>query len=219
MQDFALSEHLDVVHQILVVLGGWTKVEVFVLLFGAHGDAGMFEEDGVGVFSSQELGEGDWLINNLVHVIGVAAAVAVCALLKDFVHGGDLFLVLVGLDIGLVVLEDELGVEEAVVDEIRGEVVEADDEDFGGDEATSEGFGGFDLSEELVEDPDEGVVVGRAEDFGDKGAPLFEELGGETQGGEDEVVLVIGILGPAGADVGGAIVKEDVGFCGKLLAQ
>ena len=49
------------------------------------------------------------------------------------------------------------------------------------------GLGGLHLLEELLEDPEQRLVVLGAEDLGDEGAPLVQELTGQLQGHEGEV--------------------------------
>ena len=73
-------------------------------------------------------------------------------------------------------------------------------------------LGGVDAFEELVEDPHERLVVLGAEHLGDEGAALHQELGGELEGVEREEGLLVGVVGPALAHVGGAVVENDVAF-------
>ena len=72
-------------------------------------------------------------------------------------------------------LEDKLGVEKLWVDALGSLVAEADEEDLGRGVARRLGLESLDLAEKLLEDPEEGVVVLRAEDLGDL-------LGGDGRG-------------------------------------
>ena len=49
------------------------------------------------------------------------------------------------------------------------------------------GLGGLHLLEELLEDPEQRLVVLGAEDLGDEGAALVQELTGQLQGHEGQV--------------------------------
>ena len=53
----------------------------------------------------------------------------------------------------------------------------ADDENLRRDVTRGRGLGGLHLAKELLEDPNEGVVVTRAKDFGHKDAVLAQKLG------------------------------------------
>ena len=71
-------------------------------------------------------------------------------------------------------------------------------------------LGSFDFAEKLGEDPDEVVVVDGAEDFGNKGAALCEELDGEFEGHEHELALGVRVLDPGRTDVRRTVVQDDV---------
>ena len=51
----------------------------------------------------------------------------------------------------------------------------------------------MDSFEELVENPHEALVVLGPEDFGNEGASLHQELGGQLEGGECEEGLLVGV--------------------------
>ena len=143
---------------------------------------------------------------------GCVVPLAVALLLDLFVehigHGGE------HLDL----LEGELGVEQAGIDLVGGQVRLADDKDLGTLLARAGGLERLDLFEELVEDPHEGVVVRRAEHLRDEGATGAQELGGKLARHEDELGLPVRVLAPGAADVGCAVVQHDVGLASVEVA-
>jgi hypothetical protein len=106
--------------------------------------------------------------------------------------------------------EDVAGVEELGVEVLGRFVAAADDEDFGGDVSTRRWLGCLDLGEELVEDPEERVVVLGAENLGAEGSALLEELDSELEGGEYELDLGESVLHPGGSDVGSSVVENAI---------
>ncbi len=110
------------------------------------------------------------------------------------------------------ILEDVLRVEELGVDVLGGEKVAAHDEDLRGDITRGGGLRRLDLGEELVEDPDEVVVVDGAEDLRHERAALDEEVRGELERHEHELGLAVRVLHPGGTDVRRTIVQNDVGL-------
>ena len=83
--------------------------------------------------------------------------------------------------VGLSVLEDELGIEELLIDVLRGIVPAADDEDFGWNESWGFGFCCLYSGEEFFEHPHEGLEVCWPEDLGDEVAAVFQKIAGEFQ--------------------------------------
>ncbi len=74
------------------------------------------------------------------------------------------------------------------------------------------GFGRFYFAEQLVEHPDEVVVVRTSEDLCDERPAFDEELGSQFHTHEHQLRLAVGILHPGSTDVGGTIMQHDVGF-------
>jgi hypothetical protein len=72
------------------------------------------------------------------------------------------------------------------------------------------GLGCLNLAEQLGEDPDEVVVVDGAEDLGNEGAALGEELDGKPERHEHELGLRVRVLDPRRANVWRAVVQHDV---------
>lgn len=107
-------------------------------------------------------------------------------------------------------LEDVLRVEKLGIDMLGSEEVAAHDEDLRGDVARGGRLRRFDLGEELVEDPDEVVVVDGTEDLSHERAALDEELRGELEGHEHELGLAVCVLHPCGTDVGRTVMQDDV---------
>ena len=107
--------------------------------------------------------------------------------------------------------EDVLGVEHARVDLGRREEALAGDEDLGRHVTRRRRLGRLDFGEELVEDPEERVVVLGAEDLGAEGAAGAQELDGELERREDELDLGEGVLDPGGSDVGRTVVEDAAG--------
>lgn len=70
--------------------------------------------------------------------------------------------------LGFKLFEDEDGIQHLGIDFLRCQISCADNEDFGRNVSRGRWLGGFDALKELVEDPEERVVVFRAEDLGDK---------------------------------------------------
>ena len=66
--------------------------------------------------------------------------------------------------------------------------------------------------EELLENPQQGVVVLGAEDLRDKRPTFYEEVGRQTHGLEHQLGLGVGILHPSSSDIGCAIVQDGIGF-------
>lgn len=71
---------------------------------------------------------------------------------------------------------------------------------------------GFNLAKELIEHPDEVVVVYTAEDFGDKGSSLDEELDSELQAHEHKLRLTIRVLDPCCSDIWRTVMENDIGL-------
>jgi len=67
-------------------------------------------------------------------------------------------------------------------------------------------LGSLDLFKELVENPDQVVIVDTTEDLGDKCSTLDQKLHCKLQAHEDELGLGVGVLNPCRSDVGGTIV-------------
>lgn len=155
------------------------------------------------------------------HEISILVSVAVATLLfgLEDVEGGRGERVLGGNGSGegsdggggrVVVREDVFGVEKLGVDLGGSEVTLADDEDLGGDVTRGRGLGGLDLGEELVENPEERVVILGTEDLGAEGSAGGEEFGGELERSEYELDLGEGILYPGSSDIGSSIVEYAV---------
>lgn len=70
----------------------------------------------------------------------------------------------------------------------------------------------LDLPKQLVEDPDEVVVIHTTEDLGHERPALDEELDGEFETHEHELGLRVGILYPGCTDVGSTVVQDDICF-------
>lgn len=102
------------------------------------------------------------------------------------------------------------GIEEFRVDFGGGLVATADDEDFGGYVSGTGGFGGLDFVEELVEYPEQGIVVAGAENFGDEDAAGSEKGDGKREGVEHEEGLLVGVGSPRGTDIGRTVVEDAV---------
>ena len=68
----------------------------------------------------------------------------------------------------------------------------------------------LDLVEELVEDPDQRVVVVGPEDLGHKPPARLQEVGGEPQRVQGQLVLAVRVLQPRRAHVGCAVVDHHV---------
>ncbi|EPE02974.1 hypothetical protein F503_08851 [Ophiostoma piceae UAMH 11346] len=194
-------DHLGEGRERDVAVLGLVKVELVVL--AQHGD---------GIRGLDELARGHLLVQEIVALL----VTVTLALL-------DLGVENTGLVVGRRVGEfgkDGLGVEEAGIDALRGLEAAAHDEDFGRHVARRRRLGGLDLGEQLVEHPHERVVVLGAEDLGDKGAALDEELGGQLHGLQHELGLVERILHPGRTDVGRTIVEHGIGFPGlEVLAN
>mmetsp|Transcript_21317 Transcript_21317/g.47094 ORF Transcript_21317/g.47094 Transcript_21317/m.47094 type:complete len:310 (+) Transcript_21317:2258-3187(+) len=123
-----------------------------------------------------------------------------------------LFVVRVNLVNGIQNLhKDPLGVKELGVN-LAALKPYAHHEDLRGDISGCRGLRGVNFAEELMEDPEQRVVVSRAEHLGDIGASHFQVLACHLRRLQGELILVEGILRPIGAYVRGAIVKDDVGL-------
>ena len=108
-----------------------------------------------------------------------------------------------GIDVG----EDMFGAQQFRIDLGRRQISRTDDEDLGRDVTRRRRLGGFDLGEELVEDPEKRVVILGSENFGDESSSWSEEFGGQLEGREYELDLRESILNPGGSYVGSSIVE------------
>ena len=136
---------------------------------------------------------------SLDHVVGVTRTVLFLSRLK---HVGWL---LVGD-----VTEDSLWVEHLWVDLFRGLVSLANDEDLCGDVTGSRRLVCLDFREELIEDPEEIVVILGAEDLGDVPATWPEDLACESETGEHKLGLDECIPDPIGTDIRGTVIQDNV---------
>ena len=68
------------------------------------------------------------------------------------------------------------------------------------------------LPEQLIEHPDQVVVVCASEHFRDKCASFDEELHGQFQAHEHEFGLAVRILNPSRSDIRSTVVENDVGL-------
>ena len=71
-------------------------------------------------------------------------------------------------------------------------------------------LGSLDFAEELGEDPDEVVVVNRAEDLRHERPALDEELRSKFERHEHKLGLAVGVLHPGGTDVRRTVVQNDI---------
>lgn len=115
-----------------------------------------------------------------------------------------------GLDLQL--LEHVLVVQKSSVDFIRRDVILTDYEDFGGLVTRRLGLCRVHLLEQLLQHPNEGVVVLRTEHLGDEPASLAQELRRQFQGAKREAGLLVGVVQPILSHVGCAVVEDDVGL-------
>jgi hypothetical protein len=101
-------------------------------------------------------------------------------------------------------------VQELGIDVLGRSEILADDEDLGRDVTGRRRFGGFDLGEQLVEDPHQRVVVATSEDFCHERSSLLQELGGQLEGLQRQLALGESVLDPCGTDVGSSVVEDEI---------
>lgn len=108
------------------------------------------------------------------------------------------------------ILEDILGIEELVIDEVRINKVSTDNENFCRGKTRSLGFVGFNLSEEFVADPNKGIVILRSENLCNESTTLSQEVDCKLKSRQGKFDLIEGILLPVSTNVGGTIIKNDI---------
>ncbi len=110
-----------------------------------------------------------------------------------------------------------LRVQKLGVDLVRCEIVLADNEYFRRLVTRGGRLGGVHFLEELAEDPDETLIVLGAKDLGDEPSALAQELRGQLEGVESEEGLLVGVMDPILADVGGPVMENQVCLGGLQL--
>jgi hypothetical protein len=106
--------------------------------------------------------------------------------------------------------EDVLRVEELRVNVLWSLVTAANNENFGGNISRRRRLGSLNGGEKLLENPQKGIVVLGAENFGDKASTLAQEISSQSQGLQNKFCLRESILYPSGTNVGSTIVENDV---------
>ena len=71
-------------------------------------------------------------------------------------------------------------------------------------------LGGFDLPEELIEHPNEIVVIRTPKDFGNKCSAFVQKVHGKFETHEDELRLAVRVLDPGCSDIGGTVVQHNI---------
>mmetsp|Transcript_114222 Transcript_114222/g.333977 ORF Transcript_114222/g.333977 Transcript_114222/m.333977 type:complete len:418 (+) Transcript_114222:1569-2822(+) len=167
--EILLPENLEVSTELSDLVGGQG---VILETLGARRfqiDQVVGHEDRSRVVRCDELLRADNLVV-ITWLVSTSVSLALC--LEIVSQGcGRLLVCDTGLSDGIDGLhEDPLGIEEAGV-YLAGLELHAQDEDLRGDIAGCRGLRGLNFVEELVEDPEQGVVVCRTEDLCDEGAP------------------------------------------------
>jgi hypothetical protein len=149
-----------------------------------------------------ELRRGHFLVQNrYANLITITVALVRLLLLHDVGFLG-------GVEVQL--LKHVLGIEKLGIDFLGREVAEADDEDLGGLISGRGGLGCFYALEQLVQDPQECVVITGPEHLGDEGTAGAQEVDSELEGEERQLCLCVCIFAPCRADVGGSVVHDEI---------
>jgi hypothetical protein len=108
--------------------------------------------------------------------------------------------------------ENIFGVKELGIEALRGLVATANDENFGRHVTGRRRLGSLNRCEELLEHPQQRVVVLGTENLGDESSALSQKLRGQLHRLKDQLCLREGILDPSGTDIGRTIVNDSVCF-------
>jgi hypothetical protein len=162
-------------------------------------------QEHVGVSTLHELNQLHLLIEG--GLIAIAATVALR--LKQLLEWCDL---LVGVLLFFDFLEGELRVKELGINRVWSLEALADNENLS--RLSTRGLWLWDLNfvEEILQHKEERVVVLRSENLGDEGTASPKHFGRNLESVQREFNLVVSVLGPLGADVGGTIIHHDIGL-------